>query len=78
LTRARHSLEELLRERILLLDGAMGSQVQGYGLEESDYRGQRFADHVSNLKNNADLLVLTRPEIIRPSARRRSARPTSP
>jgi 5-methyltetrahydrofolate--homocysteine methyltransferase len=65
LTRARHSLEELLRERILLLDGAMGSQVQGYGLEESDYRGQRFADHVSNLKNNADLLVLTRPEIIR-------------
>jgi 5-methyltetrahydrofolate--homocysteine methyltransferase len=55
----------LLRERILVLDGAMGSMVQGQGLEESDFRGERFADHPKDLKGNNELLVLTRPEAIR-------------
>ncbi|KAA3626904.1 MAG: methionine synthase [Proteobacteria bacterium] len=58
-------LTELLRERILLLDGATGTMIQGYALGESDYRGVRFAAHESELKGNNDLLVLTRPEIVR-------------
>lgn len=53
-----------LDERILLLDGAMGTMIQGYGLTESDYRGERFADWESDLKGNNDLLSLTRPEVI--------------
>ncbi|MDH3440889.1 MAG: methionine synthase, partial [Gammaproteobacteria bacterium] len=53
-----------LDERILLLDGAMGTSIQGYGLTESDYRGERFADWTSDLKGNNDLLSLTRPELI--------------
>jgi 5-methyltetrahydrofolate--homocysteine methyltransferase len=55
----------LLDERILVLDGAMGTMIQGYGLDEADYRGERFADWQSDLKGNNDLLVLTRPDIIR-------------
>ncbi len=55
----------LLKERILILDGAMGTMIQRYKLEESDYRGERFADYPSDLKGNNDLLVLTQPEIIR-------------
>ena len=58
-------LTELLRERILLLDGATGTMIQGYALGESDYRGVRFAAHEGELKGNNDLLVLTRPEIVR-------------
>ena len=58
-------LEELLAQRILLLDGAMGSMIQRYGLEESDYRGERFKDHPNDLKGNGDLLSLTRPAVIR-------------
>ena len=54
----------LLRERILVLDGAMGTMIQRRGLEEEDYRGARFADHPSPLKGNNDLLSLTRPDII--------------
>ncbi len=57
-------LEEALEHRILLLDGAMGTMIQNAGLSESDYRGQRFADHSDDLKGNNDLLVLTRPELI--------------
>ncbi|HEY6579456.1 MAG TPA: homocysteine S-methyltransferase family protein, partial [Rhizomicrobium sp.] len=53
------------RERILLLDGAWGVMIQGYGLSESDFRGVRFRDHARDLKGNNDLLTLTRPEIIR-------------
>jgi len=59
-------LRELLSERILILDGAMGTMVQKYKLEEADYRGARFADWAGqDLKGNNDLLVLTRPDVIR-------------
>jgi len=54
----------LLARRILILDGAMGTMIQKYHLEEADYRGQRFADHPGSLKGNNDLLTLTRPDII--------------
>ena len=58
-------ITELLDERILFLDGAMGTMIQRHQLEEADYRGERFADWPSDLKGNNDLLSLTRPEIIR-------------
>jgi 5-methyltetrahydrofolate--homocysteine methyltransferase len=57
-------LETHIKERILVLDGAMGTMIQGYKLSESDYRGERFADWKSDLKGNNDLLVLTRPDVI--------------
>ena len=57
-------LTPLLKERILILDGAMGTMIQCYGLTESDYRGERFRDHPRPLKGNNDLLCLSRPEII--------------
>lgn len=53
-----------LKERILILDGAMGTMIQSYNLEEKDYRGQRFAQHHIELKGNNDLLSLTQPQII--------------
>ncbi len=55
----------LLKQRILILDGAMGTMIQGYALEEDDYRGERFRDHPLDVKGNNDLLTLTRPDIIR-------------
>ncbi len=55
----------LLKQRILILDCAMGTMIQSYGLSEEDYRGERFADHPGELKGNNDLLSLTRPGIIR-------------
>ncbi len=58
-------LERLLDERIVLFDGAMGTMVQRAGLSEQDFRGDRFADHPSDLQGNNDLLVLTRPDVIR-------------
>jgi 5-methyltetrahydrofolate--homocysteine methyltransferase len=58
-------LEPLLARRILVLDGAMGTMIQTYGLHEQDYRGQRFADWPRDLKGNNDLLSLTQPAIIR-------------
>ncbi|MDX8404070.1 MAG: methionine synthase [Mariprofundaceae bacterium] len=58
-------LQDQLSKRILLLDGAMGTMIQGYKLEEADYRGERFADWPSELKGNNDLLSLTQPQIIR-------------
>ena len=58
-------LQALLAERILLLDGAMGTMIQAHRLSEADYRGERFRDWPRDLKGNNDLLVLTRPEIIR-------------
>ena len=58
-------LRELLAERILIIDGAMGTMVQRYKLEEADYRGERFADWPSDVKGNNDLLCLTKPEVIR-------------
>ncbi len=59
-----HPLEALLRERIVILDGAMGTMVQRYKLQEADYRGAQFADWPSDLKGNNDLLCLTKPEVI--------------
>ncbi|MEL6802978.1 MAG: homocysteine S-methyltransferase family protein, partial [Bacteroidota bacterium] len=58
------SLHTAFADRILVLDGAMGSLIQGYGLEEADYRGDRFVDSRVDLKGNHDLLVLTRPDVI--------------
>ncbi len=58
-------LKESLKQRILILDGAMGTMIQRYTLEEADYRGERFADWPSDLKGNNDLLVLTQPDVIR-------------
>jgi len=57
-------LFEALQQRILLLDGAMGTMIQGYGLSEEDYRGDRFSDWQSDLRGNNDLLSLTRPQVI--------------
>ncbi|MBI3571723.1 MAG: methionine synthase [Gammaproteobacteria bacterium] len=58
-------LESLLKERILILDGAMGTMIQRYKLDEKDYRGERFASWAHDLKGNNDLLTLTQPKIIR-------------
>ena len=59
-----HLLTQLLRERILVLDGAMGTMIQRYELSEQDFRGQRFIDHKKDLKGNNDLLSITRPDVI--------------
>jgi 5-methyltetrahydrofolate--homocysteine methyltransferase len=64
-TREGADLRSLLKNRILLLDGAMGTMIQRYKLSEEDYRGERFKDHPSDLKGNNDLLSLTRPDIIK-------------
>ena len=58
-------LRSLLNERILVLDGAMGTMVQSYRLGEAEYRGERFAEWPTDVKGNNDLLVLTQPEIIK-------------
>tara|TARA_R110001592_G_scaffold217488_8_gene471260 strand:+ start:4653 stop:8351 length:3699 start_codon:yes stop_codon:yes gene_type:complete len=58
-------LTQALQNRILIIDGAMGSLIQSYKLEEMDYRGPRFADFHKDLKGNNDLLTLTRPDVIR-------------
>ena len=58
-------LPHLLEERILVLDGAMGTMIQRHGLQEADYRGERFREWPRDLKGNNDLLSLTRPDIIR-------------
>ena len=62
--KSRKEIAMLLRERILLLDGAMGTMIQRYKLSEEDYRGERFKDHPCDLKGNNDLLSLTRPDVI--------------
>src|SRR5438132_7340500 len=63
---ARHALlERLLAQRILVLDGAMGTMIQTYGLGEREYRGERFADWPRELRGHSDLLTLTQPDIIR-------------
>ncbi len=58
------AIEKQLLDRILVLDGAMGTMIQRYPLEEEDFRGERFASHASSLKGNNDLLNITRPDII--------------
>jgi len=60
----RELLDTILSQRILVLDGAMGTMIQRYKLEEADYRGERFGGHSHELKGNADVLVLTRPDVI--------------
>src|ERR687886_308146 len=55
----------LLKQRIMILDCAMGTMIQSYGLNDEDYRGERFADHPGELKGNNDLLSITQPQIIR-------------
>ncbi len=62
---SRVTLQRLLQERILFLDGATGTSLQKENLVEADYRGTRFADHDRDLKGNHDVLVLTRPEVVR-------------
>ncbi|MGC8774582.1 MAG: methionine synthase [Chlorobaculum sp.] len=59
------NLYGLIEQRILVLDGAMGTMIQRHGLKEEDFRGERFASHEHPLKGNNDLLVITRPDIIR-------------
>ncbi len=63
-TETASKLLEALEQRILLLDGAMGTMIQRHKLEESDYRGEQFADWKINLKGMNDLLVLTKPDVI--------------
>ena len=58
-------LKEALKSRILILDGAMGTMIQGYKLEEKDYRGERFASFHQDLTGNNDLLSLTQPQVIK-------------
>lgn len=58
------TLQSLVKERILILDGAMGTMIQGYGLSEEDYRGERFRHLPGQQKGNNDLLSLTRPDVI--------------
>jgi 5-methyltetrahydrofolate--homocysteine methyltransferase len=57
-------LEAILRQRILIIDGAMGTMIQGYGLEEADFRGTLLPDHPHDLKGNNDLLAITRPDVV--------------
>ena len=59
-----NELRELIAQRILILDGAMGTMVQRRKLVEADYRGERFAAHGKDLKGDNDLLCLTRPDVI--------------
>src|SRR5450755_713375 len=63
-TRRIERLKSLLEERIVLLDGAMGTMIQGHKLDEAGYRGERFRDFGRDLKGNNDLLTLSRPQII--------------
>ena len=61
---SKPSVESLLQERILILDGAMGTMLQTYGLTDKDFHGERFADHKTPLRGFNDLLAITRPDII--------------
>ena len=61
----KNQIEKQLLERILLIDGGMGTMIQEYKFEENDYRGERFIDWHCDLKGNNDLLVLSNPSVIR-------------
>ncbi|MGF1876145.1 methionine synthase [Photobacterium frigidiphilum] len=63
--KSKEILQKRLAENILIIDGGMGTMIQGYKLDENDYRGERFADWHSDLKGNNDLLVLTQPQLIK-------------
>lgn len=58
-------IEDILKERILIIDGAMGTMIQRHTLEEADFRGEKFKDHTHPLKGNNDILSITRPDIIK-------------
>jgi len=58
------TIQDILKERIMVLDGAMGTMIQRHTLEEADFRGERFKNHAHPLKGNNDLLSITRPDII--------------
>ncbi|MGB1552545.1 MAG: homocysteine S-methyltransferase family protein, partial [Schleiferiaceae bacterium] len=58
------TIQQAIKEKILVLDGAMGTMIQAYKFEEEDYRGERFKDYAHPLKGNNDLLVLTQPKAI--------------
>jgi len=60
-----HKIEQLLMNRILVLDGAMGTMIQRYTLSEEDFRGEQFKNHTCDLKGNNDLLSITRPDIVK-------------
>ena len=64
-TDTAQALQALLAERIVYLDGAMGTMIQRHKLDEAAYRGERYKDWPSDVKGNNDLLVLTQPDIIR-------------
>ena len=59
------ALPEILKNRIAILDGAMGTMIQRFKLTEADYRGERFKDFPKDIKGNNELLSLTRPDVIR-------------
>src|SRR5271156_895943 len=59
-----HPLEALLQKRIVIIDGAMGTTLQGFKLTEADFRGDRYKDHHKDLKGNGDILSITKPEVI--------------
>ena len=58
-------IEDILKNRVLVLDGAMGTMIQKYSLSEEDFRGERFINHNCDLKGNNDLLSITQPQIIK-------------
>jgi len=58
------NIKDLIKERILVIDGAMGTMIQEYNLEEKDFRGDRFVDHSKDLQGNNDLLSITQPHVI--------------
>ena len=59
------NIRDILNERILVLDGAMGTMIQKYKLTEEDFRGERFKEHKCSLKGNNDILALTRPDVVK-------------
>jgi 5-methyltetrahydrofolate--homocysteine methyltransferase len=60
----QHPLEKILKNRIAIIDGAMGTTIRTYGMTEADIRGDRFKDSTKSLLNNGDLFSLTKPEMI--------------
>ena len=63
-------LNDIIKDRILVLDGATGTMIQGFHLSESDFRGQRFAGLPGQMKGNNDMLCLTRPDVVEEIHRR--------
>ena len=63
-------IQDIIKDRILILDGAMGTLIQTYNLTENDFRGERFKDSPVLMKGNNDILCLTRPDVIRDVHRR--------